>query len=162
MLYRATTYPLLTLANDISRGAIGLPELQRAFVWPNAKIRDLFDSLYRGYPCGFLLLWETGAALKGIGTNGKEESPTLAIVDGQQRLTSLFAVITGTEVVRSDYSRERIRIAFDPLSERFEVANAATAQDRRPSPMWLRSGNPAQTCSRLLAITWLNSAPFAR
>lgn len=72
MLYRTTTYPLATLIHEIGRGAIGLPELQRPFVWPNAKICDLFDSLYHCYPCGFLLLWETGAALKGIGTNGKE------------------------------------------------------------------------------------------
>jgi uncharacterized protein with ParB-like and HNH nuclease domain len=134
MLYRSTTYPLVTLVHDIGRGAIGLPELQRPFVWPNAKIRDLFDSLYRGYPCGFLLLWETGAGLKGIGTNGKDEMPSLAIVDGQQRLTSLYAVMTGAEVIRADYSREHIRIAFDPLAERFEVANAATAQDRPSSP----------------------------
>jgi hypothetical protein len=129
MLYKSTNYPLTTLVHDIGRGAIGLPELQRPFVWPNSKIRDLFDSLYRGYPCGFLLLWETGAGLKGIGTNGKEEIPSLAIVDGQQRLTSLYAVLTGAEVIRSDYSRERIRIAFDPSAERFEVANAATAKD---------------------------------
>jgi uncharacterized protein with ParB-like and HNH nuclease domain len=74
MLYKSTTYPLNTLFHDIGRGA-GLPELQRPFVWPNSKIRDLFDSLYRGYPCGFLLLWETGVGLKGIGTNGKEEVP---------------------------------------------------------------------------------------
>jgi hypothetical protein len=130
MLYRSTTYPLATLVDDIGRGFIGLPELQRPFVWPNAKIRDLFDSLYRGYPCGFLLLWETGAAVRGIGLNGKEETPSLAIVDGQQRLTSLYAVMTGAEIIRSDFSREHIRIAFDPLAERFEVANAATAQDR--------------------------------
>jgi hypothetical protein len=129
MLYKSTTYPLNTLVHDIGRGAVGLPELQRPFVWSNSKIRDLFDSLYRGYPCGFLLLWETGAGLKGIGTNGKEEIPSLAIVDGQQRLTSLYAVLTGAEVIRSDYSKEKIRIAFDPLSERFEVANAATAKD---------------------------------
>lgn len=129
MLYRSTSYPLSNLVHDIGRGAIGLPELQRPFVWPNSKIRDLFDSLYRGYPCGFLLLWETGAALKEIGTNGKEDIPSLAIVDGQQRLTSLYAVLTGAEVVRSDYTKERIRIAFDPSAGRFEVANAATAKD---------------------------------
>src|SRR3954452_12002286 len=113
MLYRSTTYPLATLVNDISRGAIGLPELQRPFVWPNSKIRDLFDSLYRGYPCGFLLLWETGARLKVIGTDGKDETPSLAIVDGQQRLTSLYAVMTGAQVVRADYGKEEIQIAFD-------------------------------------------------
>jgi uncharacterized protein with ParB-like and HNH nuclease domain len=155
MLYRTTIYPLLTLVHDIGRGAIGLPELQRPFVWPNAKIRDLFDSLYRGYPCGFLLLWETGADLKGIGTSGKEETPSLAIVDGQQRLTSLYAVMTGAEVIRADYSREHIRIAFDPLAERFEVANAATAQDRSfissVAEVWKPNANVFKVASDYLA-----------
>jgi hypothetical protein len=155
MLYRTTIYPLVTLVHDIGRGAIGLPELQRPFVWPNAKIRDLFDSLYRGYPCGFLLLWETGADLKGIGTGGKDETPSLAIVDGQQRLTSLYAVTTGAEVIRADYSREHIRIAFDPLAERFEVANAATAQDRAfissVAEVWKPSANVFKVASDYLA-----------
>lgn len=170
MLYRSTTYPLLTLVNDISRGSIGLPELQRPFVWPNAKIRDLFDSLYRGYPCGFLLLWETGAGLKGIGTNGKDETPSLAIVDGQQRLTSLFAVITGAEVIRADYSRERIRIAFDPLAERFEVANAATAQDHAfisdVAEVWKPGANVFKVANNYLAqlsaVRTLNADEIAR
>ncbi len=155
MLYRSTTYPLATLVHDISSGAIGLPELQRPFVWPNARIRDLFDSLYRGYPCGFLLLWETGIGLKGIGTNGKQETPGIAIVDGQQRLTSLYAVMTASEVIRSDFSRERIRIAFDPLAERFEVANAATAQDRAfisdISEMWKPGANVFKVAGDYLA-----------
>jgi uncharacterized protein with ParB-like and HNH nuclease domain len=94
VLYRTTIYPLLTLVHDIGRGTLGLPELQRPFVCLTQKIRDLFDSLY----CGFLLLWETGADLKEIGTNGKDESASVAIVDGQQRLISLYAVMTGAEV----------------------------------------------------------------
>jgi hypothetical protein len=155
MLYRSTTYPLMALVSDIGRGAIGLPELQRPFVWPNSKIRDLFDSLYRGYPCGFLLLWETGAGLKGIGTNGKDETPSVAIVDGQQRLTSLYAVMTGAEVIRADYSREHIRIAFDPLSDRFEVANAATEQDRafisNVADVWAPGANAFQLANDYLA-----------
>ena len=115
----------------------------------------MFDSLYRGYPCGFLLLWETGADLKGIGTNGKDEAPSLAIVDGQQRLTSLYAVMTGAEVIRADFSRERIRIAFDPLVERFEVANAATAQDRAfissVAEVWKPGANVFKVASDYLA-----------
>jgi hypothetical protein len=160
MLYKSTTYPLNTLVHDSGRGAIGLPELQRPFVWPNSKIRDLFDSLYRGYPCGFLLLWETGAGLKGIGANAKEEIPSLAIVDGQQRLTSLYAVLTGAEVIRSDYSKEKIRIAFDPLSERFEVANAATAKDPAfisdVSEVWKPGANVFKVATAYL--TTLNEA----
>jgi hypothetical protein len=130
MLYTTTTFPLMSLVNQIKSGSLGLPELQRPFVWPNAKVRDLFDSLYRGYPTGFLLLWQTGAAVQGIGLGEqKTQTPSLAVVDGQQRLTSLYAVATGAEVLRADFRKERIRVAFDPLAERFEVANAATEKD---------------------------------
>ena len=131
MLYTKTEYPLNQLIGDIDLGKIGLPELQRPFVWTNAKVRNLFDSLYRGYPVGFFLFWETGAAagLRGIGAN-KAVVPQLAIVDGQQRLTSLYAVIKGKAVKRADFSNETIRIAFSPLTERFEVASAATKNDR--------------------------------
>ncbi len=113
-------------------GKIGLPELQRPFVWPNVNVRDLFDSLYRGYPAGFLLFWKTGvdAGLKSIGTSAKQSVPELAIVDGQQRLTSLYAVVKGMEVLRSNFKKERIQIAFNPLSGRFDVADAAIKKDR--------------------------------
>ncbi len=69
-LFTTTNYPISSLIDDIDLGKIGLPELQRPFVWPNVNIRNLFDSIYRGYPAGFLLFWDTGAdgALKAIGT----------------------------------------------------------------------------------------------
>lgn len=113
-------------------GKIGLPELQRPFVWPNVNVRDLFDSLYRGYPAGFLLFWKTGGEgkLKNIGTGPKQAIPELAIVDGQQRLTSLYAVIKGAEVLRANFKKEKIEIAFNPLAERFDVADAAIRKDR--------------------------------
>src|SRR3546814_10725443 len=60
-LFTTTNYPISALIGDIDLGKIGLPELQRPFVWPNVNVRNLFDSLYRGFPAGFLLLWETGA-----------------------------------------------------------------------------------------------------
>lgn len=156
MLYTTTAYPLSSLVTDIALGKIGLPELQRPFVWPKANVRDLFDSLYRGYPVGFLLLWETGAVgLRGIGTATKSMPPTLAIVDGQQRLTSLFAVMTGAEIIRADFKREVVRIAFDPLAERFEVANAATAKDKAFIPdiaeLWKPAANPVAFAMAFLA-----------
>lgn len=134
-IFTTTTYPIGHLVSAIELGKIGLPELQRPFVWPNPKVRDLFDSLYKGYPTGFLLFWETGAdtALKAIGV-AKAQIPTLAIVDGQQRLTSLYAVMKGAEVLRADFRRERIRIAFSPLLERFAVADAANAKDKAYIP----------------------------
>lgn len=131
-LFKTTNYPLNALIEDIDLGKIGLPELQRPFVWPNKSVRDLFDSLYRGYPAGFLLFWETGAdvGLKGIGSKNEKSVPSLAIVDGQQRLTSLYAVVKGAEVLRANFKKESIRIAFNPLSEKFEVADAAILKDK--------------------------------
>ena len=131
-IFTTSSVPIVSLIEDIELGRIGLPELQRPFVWPNVNVRDLFDSLYRGYPVGFLLLWKTGAndALKSIGTGAKQSVPELAIVDGQQRLTSLYAVVKGAEVLRANFKRERIQIAFTPLTRRFEVADAAIRKDR--------------------------------
>ena len=118
-LFTTTNYPVNALIEDIDLGKIGLPELQRPFVWPNVNVRNLFDSLYRGYPAGFLLFWETGAdfGLRGIGTKNNRAVPKLAIVDGQQRLTALYAVMKGAEVVRANFQKERIKIAFNPMSE---------------------------------------------
>ena len=94
------------------------------------------NSLFKGYPAGFLLFWETGAeaGLKGIGTKNEKAVPKLAIVDGQQRLTSLYAVIKGAEVLRANFKKERIQIAFNPLSERFDVADAAIRKDKAYIP----------------------------
>jgi len=130
-LFTTTNYPVNALIEDIDLGKIGLPELQRPFVWPNVNVRNLFDSLYRGYPAGFLLFWDTGAAseLRGIGTKNEKAAPRLAIVDGQQRLTSLYAVIKGAEVLRANFKKESIRIAFNPLSERFDVTDASIVKD---------------------------------
>lgn len=132
-LFTTTNFPINALIEDIDHGKIGLPELQRPFVWPNVNVRNLFDSLYRGYPAGFLLFWKTGAegaVLKGIGAKNEQAVPETAIVDGQQRLTSLYAVVKGTEVLRANFKKERIRIAFSPLTERFEVTDAAILKDK--------------------------------
>ncbi|MCV0394846.1 MAG: DUF262 domain-containing protein [Rhizobiaceae bacterium] len=132
-LFTTTNYPINALIEDIDLGKIGLPELQRPFVWPNVNVRNLFDSLYKGFPAGFLLFWKTGAEgapLKGIGTRNEKAVPEMAIVDGQQRLTSLYAVVKGAEVLRANFKKERIRIAFSPLTERFEVTDAAILKDK--------------------------------
>lgn len=129
-LYRDTTFTLYGLVESIRKGELALPEIQRPFVWKPAKVRDLFDSMYKGFPVGTLLLWGTGAVrARAIGTEQKESPPRLLIVDGQQRLTSLYAVLTGAEVLRKDYSSGRIRIAFNPREEKFAVFDAAIEKD---------------------------------
>ncbi|WP_222617028.1 DUF262 domain-containing protein [Mitsuaria sp. TWR114] len=58
-LFKEVHYSLGGLIGDIGLGRIGLPDIQRPFVWANAKVRDLFDSMYRGYPVGYFLFWQT-------------------------------------------------------------------------------------------------------
>jgi hypothetical protein len=130
-LYRDTGYSLNHLIEDIKVGRIGLPDIQRPFVWSATKIRDLFDSMYRGYPIGTLMFWETGAEVgtRQIGIETTARSPQLLIVDGQQRLTSLFAVLTGRPVVTKSFEERRIRIAFRPEDQTFEVTDAAIERD---------------------------------
>jgi hypothetical protein len=142
-LFRTTRFELDHLVKNIERGDIALPELQRPFVWPNRKVRDLLDSMLRGFPVGYLLFWATGAEVgaRVIGIGEKDETvPRWLIVDGQQRLTSIFSVFTGRSVVREDYSESRIRIAFRPQDARFEVADAAIEKDPEflpdVTPLW--------------------------
>jgi hypothetical protein len=130
-LFRDTTYQLHGLIHSVERGEVALPDIQRPFVWQASRVRDLFDSMYRGFPVGYLLFWETGAQVgaRQIGTSDKEAAPRLLVVDGQQRLTSLYAVMTGTPVVRADYSTARIKIAFRPHDATFAVTDAAIEKD---------------------------------
>lgn len=131
-LFKEVHYPLGALINDIGLGRIGLPDIQRPFVWANAKVRDLFDSMYRGYPVGYFLFWQTGVEgveTKVIGDANKQKAPSLLIVDGQQRLTSLYAVIRREAVLRENFEREHIRIAFRPQNGIFAVPDATTERD---------------------------------
>lgn len=131
-VFTKVDYDLGSLVKYIGLGEIGLPDIQRPFVWKNAKVRDLFDSMYRGYPVGYLLFWQNALAdaARTIGEDNKQKPPRLVIVDGQQRLTSLYAVIRNIPVLRENFEYEQIQIAFSPLEERFEVADAAICRDK--------------------------------
>lgn len=135
VLFKKVDYTLKKLIEDIHMGEIGLPDIQRPFVWPRSKVRDLFDSMYRGFPIGYLLFLENGYSgeHRTIGASGKQKAPRLLIVDGQQRLTSLYAVIKAVPVINADFHAEVIRIAFHPLEEKFEVTNSAIEKD----PEWI-------------------------
>ncbi|MBI5020547.1 MAG: DUF262 domain-containing protein [Ignavibacteriales bacterium] len=130
-LFKEVGYSLSKLIHDIDMGEIGLPDIQRPFVWNASKVRDLFDSMFKGFPVGYLLFWSngTGNGARQIGTSKKQKIPRLLIVDGQQRLTSLYAVIKGKPVLTDDYSEDHIHIAFRPSDLKFEVADAAIKRD---------------------------------
>ena len=129
-VFTKVDYDLGSLVKYIALGDIGLPDIQRPFVWKNAKVRDLFDSMYKGYPVGYLLFWQNGLdGSRAIGADSKQKPPKLVIVDGQQRLTSLYSVVRSVPVLRETFETERIQIAFNPLEEKFEVTDAAIRRD---------------------------------
>jgi len=121
--------PLIeTLVTWVKSGEIAIPEIQRPFVWSSKKVRDLMDSLYQGYPIGYIISWRNpNIKLKdGSLSEGKK-----ILIDGQQRVTALTAAIIGQQVVNKDYKKIRIKIAFNPLEERFETLTPAIEKDRK-------------------------------
>ena len=108
---------------------IALPDLQRPYVWDRSRVRDLFDSLFRGYPTGLLLFFENEIEInnKALGGNETLKSiPKFVVIDGQQRLTSLYAVFTGHSVIKEGGKKEQIRLSFNPVTTEFNVADAST------------------------------------
>lgn len=135
--FKKVDYDLSGLLHYIDIGDIGLPDIQRPFVWPNTKVRDLFDSMYKGFPIGYLLFWSNSGVIGKTRVIGMEDKqhiiPNLLIVDGQQRLTSLYSVFRGKPVLDSDYRQRRIEIAFKPSEGKFEVADATI----KKNPEWI-------------------------
>lgn len=110
----------------IKSGDIAIPEIQRPFVWDATKVRDLMDSLYKGFPVGYIIVWKNPDVRLKDGTisTGKR-----ILIDGQQRITAIQAAVVGQMVVDSNYRKKPIRIAFNPIDEIFEVCNPAIEKD---------------------------------
>lgn len=142
-----------SLLDDIESGTIALPDLQRPFVWPDTKVRELLDSLFVGYPTGTIVLWQPDGPIEAhaIGTGAKATKAASLVIDGQQRLTSLYAVIKGIAVKDADGEPRTITIAFRPRDGRFDVADAAIRNDPEYLPdigvLW-RSGKSLQQIRR--------------
>ena len=115
---------------DVRSDKIAIPELQRPFVWKTSQVRDLMDSLYNGYPVGYLITWQSvGAKLKG----GQVAAHQQILIDGQQRVTALRAAIAGQPVVGKRYEKRRIAISFNPLTEEFATRTPAISN----SSQWI-------------------------
>lgn len=128
--YRVAQSTVSQLIEDVRKGNIAIPELQRPFVWKSVKVRDLMDSLYKGYPVGYLITWQSvGAHIKG----GETAAHQHILIDGQQRVTALRAAIAGLQVVDKRYKKVRIKIAFNPVTEEF----ATTTPVIRKNPEWI-------------------------
>jgi hypothetical protein len=125
--YSVNQHLIETVLAWVKSGEIAIPEIQRPFVWDSSKVRDLMDSLYQGYPIGYIITWlNPNVRLKdGSIATGKK-----VLIDGQQRVTALTAAILGNYVVNKDYQRIKIKIAFHPISERFEVQTPVIVKDK--------------------------------
>ena len=132
--YNASNIALEQILNYIKSGEIAIPEIQRPFVWKPRQVRDLIDSLYTGYPTGYLIISQS--------PNIKLKDGTLAegkkiMIDGQQRVTALMTAIMGMDIINADFEKKRIKIAFNPLAdpdndeERFKVQDNAILKDKR-------------------------------
>ena len=125
--YSVNQHAISILLAWIQSGAIAIPDIQRPFVWNAAKVRDFIDSLYNGYPVGYLIAWQNpNVRLK----DGTESAGKKILIDGQQRVTALLAALLGQQVINKDYKRIRISIAFHPAEKKFEVTNPAIRKDR--------------------------------
>jgi len=133
--YSVQQHPVETLLSWIKSGEIAIPEIQRPFVWKASKVRDLIDSLYKGYPVGYIITWRNpDVKLK----NGDTSAGKRVLIDGQQRITALTAAIVGQRVLNKNYKEIAINIAYNPLTETFDVLNRAYEK----SPVWINSVNP--------------------
>jgi len=121
-------YPIQNILSLINSEEIAIPEIQRPFVWNASKVRDLIDSLYQGYPVGYLIIWQNPSVRLKDGTISKGKK---IIIDGQQRITALMAAILGKEIVDSNFKKKRIVISFNPIEKKFEVLNSAIQKDKR-------------------------------
>ena len=108
-----TSITIKGLLGLIEAKDIAIPEIQRPFVWKNSQVRDLIDSLYKGYPTGYIILWKNpNVKLKdGTISSGKK-----VIIDGQQRITALMTAVAAKKVFNNEFKESRVKIAFNPFA----------------------------------------------
>lgn len=145
--YSVTPHPIETLLTWVKSGEIAIPEIQRPFVWEATKVRNLLDSLYQGYPVGYLIAWRNHTVKLKDGTTSAGKR---ILIDGQQRVTALMAALLGVEVLNDDYETVQIRIAFNPQEEAFEVSNPAIQKNSAWLPDVAKVFDPATSVFQLV------------
>lgn len=121
-LFNVNQHSVQFLLSQIEAKLIAIPEIQRPFVWSSSKVRDFVDSLYRGYPVGYIITWKTPTVRLKDGSTATDK---LILIDGQQRVTALMTALQGNSIIDKNYASRRIKIAFHPLDQKFEVSNPA-------------------------------------
>ena len=125
------------ILSDVKNGRVGLLDLQRPFVWQDNKVRELLDSMMKGYPIGYIMLWASPDDYENTVHIGKNEKiykrPNDLVIDGQQRLTALLAAMYGVTIMDKNYKERAIRISFNPLTREFAVWTPAFEKN----PEWI-------------------------
>lgn len=133
--YSVHDYTVEQILNFIKSNKIAIPEIQRPFVWKGNQVRDLVDSLYKGYPTGYLIISKSpDLKLKdGSLSVGKK-----IMIDGQQRVTAMMTALSGLEVFNADFEKKHIAIAYNPFAkndeECFAVQENAISKDKKWIP----------------------------
>ena len=139
--YSVNQHPVETLLTWIKAEQIAVPDIQRPFVWNAAKVRDFVDSLYNGYPVGYLIAWQNpDVRLK----DGTKSAGKRILIDGQQRVMALLTALLGEQVVTKDYKKTRITIAFHPGEKTLRGH-----QSRHPQGQGMDFRHLPSVCSRL-------------
>lgn len=124
---------VIDLLTDVKNGRIALPDLQRPFVWKDNKIRELLDSMMKGYPIGYIMLWSSPDNYENTGYIGKNDKMYKQaddlVIDGQQRLTALLSAMYGIKIKDKNYEERERRISFNPLTREFAVWTQAYERD---------------------------------
>ena len=133
--YSVNQFLVSNLLSMVQMGEIAIPEIQRPFVWKPDKVTELIDSLYNGFPIGYIITWQSpNVKLK----DGNSSAGKKILIDGQQRITALRAAILGQTVKNLDYQDVRIQVAYHPIEHKFATLNAAIKKD----PAWIKDIAP--------------------
>src|SRR3989344_3262467 len=125
--YNINQYFVSNILNDIKVKIISNQAIKRPFVWKPVQVRDLMDSLYQGYPIGYIIISKDPDIQLRDGTSAEGKK---VVIDGQQRITAMQAAILGEEVINKDYEKKRIIISFNPLTDKFETLNPSIENDK--------------------------------
>lgn len=132
--YKITQYSVGSILGYVENAQIAIPEIQRPFVWRGEEVKNLIDSLYEGYPIGYLIIWQNAQVrVKGFGKGGTKK----ILIDGQQRITALMAALLGKEVLDEQYRSKKIKIAFNPIAGPGEDHFAVCAAKYEADPKWV-------------------------
>jgi hypothetical protein len=132
--YQINKYSVSTVLNWIKAKEVAIPEIQRPFVWEPKKVRDLIDSLYNGYPVGYLIISQSHDLKLKDGSLSKGQK---ILIDGQQRVTALMTSLLGVTVLDDEYKERVIKIAYNPFAQGEETIFEVQDQSHLKSKKWI-------------------------